>query len=124
MFPYSSLVFGTIAFKLYDLGQMFWVSFHKCLKGVCWVFGPFLLTELVCSQSRTGLCDGHSKTLTLLSVSHIVINLGVCLGSLSIWKTHLRPGMLLQYVCKMFFPHDAVDFVTFTCPYFSKHPKT
>lgn len=26
-----TLVFGSIAFKLYDLGQMFWVSFHKLL---------------------------------------------------------------------------------------------
>uniref|UniRef100_A0A4W5MQY3 Leishmanolysin-like peptidase n=1 Tax=Hucho hucho TaxID=62062 RepID=A0A4W5MQY3_9TELE len=41
---------------------------------------------------RSGLCDGHSNTLTLLSLSHFATTLEVCLGSLSIWKTHLRPS--------------------------------
>uniref|UniRef100_A0A4W5P8T2 Aldehyde dehydrogenase 16 family, member A1 n=1 Tax=Hucho hucho TaxID=62062 RepID=A0A4W5P8T2_9TELE len=36
---------------------------------------------------RSGLCDGHSNTLTLLSFSHFATTLEVCLGSLSIWKT-------------------------------------
>ena len=46
-FTYISLVFGTIAFKLYDLGQTFWISFHKLLTIVGRNFGPFLPTELV-----------------------------------------------------------------------------
>lgn len=40
---------------------------------------------------RSGLCDGHSYTLTLLSLKHFVTNLEVCLGSLSIRKTSLHP---------------------------------
>lgn len=38
---------GTIVIKLYDLGQMYLLSFHKLLKLVGRNFGPFLLTELV-----------------------------------------------------------------------------
>ena len=46
-FTYTQLVFGSIAFKLFNLGQTFWVAFHK-LPSISWVnFGPFLLTELV-----------------------------------------------------------------------------
>ena len=46
-FTYTQLVFSTIAFKLFNLGQMFQVAFHK-LPTISWVnFGPFLLTELV-----------------------------------------------------------------------------
>jgi hypothetical protein len=42
-FTYTPLVFGTIAFKLFNLGQMF----HK-LPTISWVnFGPFLMIELV-----------------------------------------------------------------------------
>jgi hypothetical protein len=43
----TQLVFGSIAFKLLNLGKMFWVVFHK-LPTIIWVnFGPFLLTELL-----------------------------------------------------------------------------
>ena len=46
-YTYTQLVFGSIAFKLFNLGQTFWVAFHK-LPTMRWVnFGPFLLTELV-----------------------------------------------------------------------------
>uniref|UniRef100_A0A4W5KNQ3 Uncharacterized protein n=1 Tax=Hucho hucho TaxID=62062 RepID=A0A4W5KNQ3_9TELE len=31
------------------------------------------------------VCDGHSNTLTLLSLSHFATTLEVCLGSFSIW---------------------------------------
>ena len=41
---------------------------------------------------RSGLCDGHSKVLTLLSFSLFVTNLTVCLGLLSMWKTYLYPS--------------------------------
>ena len=41
---------------------------------------------------RSGFCDAHSNTFTLLSLSHFATTLEVCLGSLSIWKTHLRPS--------------------------------
>lgn len=30
-FTYISLVFSSIAFELHDLGQTFWVAFHKLL---------------------------------------------------------------------------------------------
>ena len=44
---YTQLVFGSIAFQLFNLGQMFWVAFPK-LPTISWVnFDPFLLTELV-----------------------------------------------------------------------------
>ena len=46
-FTYNQLVVGSIAFKLFNLGQTFWVAFHK-LPTISWVnFGPFLLSELV-----------------------------------------------------------------------------
>ena len=46
-FTYTQLIFGSIAFKLFNLGQTFLVAFHK-LPTISWVnFGPFLLTELV-----------------------------------------------------------------------------
>ena len=46
-FRYTQLVFGNIAFKLFNLGQMFRVAFHK-IPTISWVnFGQFLLTELV-----------------------------------------------------------------------------
>uniref|UniRef100_A0AAZ3QKZ9 SAM domain-containing protein n=1 Tax=Oncorhynchus tshawytscha TaxID=74940 RepID=A0AAZ3QKZ9_ONCTS len=46
-FTYTQLVFCSIAFKLVNLGQTFWVAFHK-LPTIRWVnFDPFLLTELV-----------------------------------------------------------------------------
>ena len=41
---------------------------------------------------RSGLRDGHSNTLTLMSLSHFATTLEVCLGSLSIWKVHLQPS--------------------------------
>ena len=46
-FADTQLVFGSIAFKLFNLGQMFRVDFHKH-PTISWVnIGPFLLTELV-----------------------------------------------------------------------------
>ena len=45
---------------------------------------------------RSGLCDGHSNTLTLLSLSHFATTLEVCLGSLSIWKTHLPKHVIVK----------------------------
>ena len=77
---------------------------------------------------RSGLCDGHSNTLTLLSLSHFATTLEVCLGSLSLWKTHLRPSfnwcleMLLQYIHILFLPHDAIYFVKCTSPSCIKAP--
>ena len=43
-FTYTQLVFGSIAFlNCLNLGQMFWVAFHK-LPTISWMnFGPFLL---------------------------------------------------------------------------------
>ena len=73
-------------------------------------------------------CDGHSNILTLLSLSHFATTLEECLGSLSIWKTHLRPSfnlcleMLLQYIHIIFLPHDAIYFVKCTSPSCSKAP--
>lgn len=50
-------------------------------------------------------------------------SLAVCLGPLSIWKTHLYPNfvvdvlMLLQYFYLMFFPHDAGPSCSKTSPH-------
>ena len=53
---------------------------------------------------RSGLCDGHCKTLTLLSLGHFVASLAVCFGSLSIWRTHLHPSFnFLAYVLRCCF---------------------
>ena len=41
---------------------------------------------------RSGLCEGHSNTFTLLSRSHFLTTCAVCLGSLSCWKIQLRPS--------------------------------
>ena len=125
------------------------VAFHKHLT-ISWVnLGPFLLTELYtrfvgllartclfssanrCSIGlRSGLCDGHANTLTLLSLSHFATTLKVCLGSLSIWKPHLRPCFnFLTDVFRccfnihiIFLPHDAIYFVKCTSPFCSKAP--
>ena len=80
---------------------------------------------------RSGLCNGHSNTSTLLSLSHFATILQVCLGSLSIWKTHLRSSfnfltdvlMLLQYIHIIVLPHDAIYFVKCTSPSCSKAPQ-
>ena len=46
-FTFTQLVFGSIAFKLFNLSQTFLVAFHKH-PTISWVnFGPFLQTELV-----------------------------------------------------------------------------
>ena len=127
-FTYTQLVFGSIAFKLFNLGKTFRIAFHKLPK-IGWVnFGPFFLTELMylsqvcrppCSHAlfqfchkfsiglRTGLC-GHSDTLTLLSLSHFATTLEVCLGSMSIWKTHLRAltSWLMSWDVASIYPHN------------------
>lgn len=43
----QSSTFGSIAFELYDWGQVFQMCFHKLLAIVCRNVGLFLLTELV-----------------------------------------------------------------------------
>ena len=77
---------------------------------------------------KSELCDGHSNTLTFLCLSHFATTLEVGLGSLSIWKTHLRPSfnfqtdvlMLLQYIHIIFPPHEAIYFVKCTSSSCSK----
>jgi hypothetical protein len=83
---YTQLVFGSIAFKLCNLDQTFRIAFHE-LPTISWVnFGPsswqtwsnwvrfvgllaharFFRSAYKCSIGlRSGLCDGHSNTLTL-----------------------------------------------------------
>jgi hypothetical protein len=46
-FTYTQLVFGSIAFKLFNLGQTFRVAFHKLPTINLETFGKILLTELV-----------------------------------------------------------------------------
>jgi hypothetical protein len=44
-FTYTQLVFGSIAFKLFNLGQTFWVAFHK-LPTISWVnFGHMYIPQ-------------------------------------------------------------------------------
>lgn len=107
-FAYIAVVFGSIAFKL-----MTWVNLdvlqpasHSSLQE----FGPippdrsgvaepslyaawFLQAfPALPTGLRSAFCDGHFKTLTLLSWSYFVTMLVVCLGSLVNWKTVLHPG--------------------------------
>jgi hypothetical protein len=39
-FTYTHLVFGSIAFKLFNLGQTFRVTFHKLKLGEFWLIPP------------------------------------------------------------------------------------
>ena len=64
-FTCTQLVFGSIAFQLFNLGQMFRVAFHQ-LPTISWVnFGPFLLARTCFFSSahkfymglKSGLCD-------------------------------------------------------------------
>ncbi|MEQ2302333.1 hypothetical protein AMECASPLE_005751 [Ameca splendens] len=41
-------------------------------------------------SQRSGICDGHSKPLTLLVLSQFATNLALYLGPLSIWKCQVR----------------------------------
>ena len=124
---YIHSVFGCIAFKLFNLGQMFWVDFHKqswCnsvrFVGLLDHMRFFSSAHNFSIGLRSGLSDGRSNTLTLLSLSHFATTLEVCLGSLSIWKTHLRP--IPQYIQIIFLSHDAIYFVKRTNPSCSKPP--
>ena len=87
-FTYTKLVFGSISFKLFNLGQTFQVVFHKLLAhSSCqsWCNGVRVVglarTHFFSSAHkysiglRSGLCDGHSKTFTLLSLSHFASTL-------------------------------------------------
>ena len=65
-----------------------WVRFVGLLAHTCF----FSSAHTFSIGLRSGLRDGHSNTLTLLSLSHFATTLEVRLGSLSIWKTHLRPS--------------------------------
>lgn len=49
---------------------------------------PFQLCLIPSIGLRSGLCDGHSKTVTLLSVSHFVSHLAY----LGPYGTHLQPS--------------------------------
>ena len=112
-FRYTQLVFGSIAFKLFNCGQNVSGSLPQASRkklGECWPIPPeragvtesglsgSLLAHFFSSAHkftmglRSGLCDGHSNTLTLLSLSHFATTLEAFLRSLSILKTHLRPG--------------------------------
>ena len=60
-----------------------WPTWRRASCDIMWILSIGLISVL---------CDGHSKRLTLLSLSHFVTNLAVCLGSLSIWRIYLRPS--------------------------------
>ena len=70
------------------MGWCNWVRFVGLLARTCF----FSSAHKFSMGLRSGLCYGHSNTSTLLSLSHFVTTLEVCLGSLSIWKTNLRPS--------------------------------
>uniref|UniRef100_A0A8C7RFC5 Tenascin Cb n=1 Tax=Oncorhynchus mykiss TaxID=8022 RepID=A0A8C7RFC5_ONCMY len=61
-FPVSQkLVFGSIAFKLFNLGETFQVAFYKH-STISWVnFGPFLLTELVSRGQKQHVFPYHPE---------------------------------------------------------------
>ena len=68
--------------------------------------------------------------LDFVVLSHFATTLEVCLGSLSIWKTNLRPSFNFQTdvlrwcfnISTIFLLHDAIYFVKCTSPTFSKAP--
>lgn len=97
---YISVVFGSIALKLCDLGQTFWMCFNKLLTIVGRNLGSFPPDRIVVTEpslyatlftqafsalpigSRSDLCDGHSKTLFVMLQSlhhHVASLLVLCL---------------------------------------------
>jgi hypothetical protein len=79
-FTYTQLVFGSVAFKLFNLGQMFRVAFHK-LPTISWVnFGQFSSAHKFSIGLRSGLCDGHSQYLDVVVLKPFCHNLGSMLG--------------------------------------------
>lgn len=44
---YINVVFASMAFKPFSLGQTFWIAFHKLFTISCWTFAPYFLTEHV-----------------------------------------------------------------------------
>ena len=116
------------------LGKFWYISsWQSWCKWVRFV-GPLARTHFFsaahkCSIGlRSGLCDGHFNTLNLLSLNYFATTLEVCLGSLSIWKTHLRPSfnfltdILLQYIHTIVLPHNAIYFVKCSSPSCNKAP--
>ena len=53
----------------------------------------WVLSSAVSSSAHpwSGDWDGHGRSLILCLVNHFWVNLAVCLGSLSCWKTQWRP---------------------------------
>lgn len=47
-------------------------------------------------DSDQGFCDGHSRTLTLMSSRHFLTILAASLVSVSIWKAHVQPSFSFQ----------------------------
>ena len=75
---------------------------------------------------RSGLCEGHSKTLTLLSFSHFATTWGQCPFGRPICDQALTSWMISWDVATIhphkFSSHDAIYFVKCTSPSCSKAP--
>src|SRR5687768_778673 len=53
-----------------------------------------------CSMGlRSGLWAGHSNSFTLFLLKNSVVDLDLCLGSLSCWNVYLRPNPSLLADC-------------------------
>ena len=123
---------------LFNLGQTFGVAFHKLFHSSCqswcnWVrFVGLLARTLFFSSAhiffiglRSGLCDGHSNTLTLLSLSpfaiyswgHCPFGRPICDKALTFW---LMSWDIAIHI--IFQPQDAIYFVMCTSPSCSKAP--
>ena len=157
-FTYTQLVLGSIAFKLFHLGQTFWVAFHK-LPTISWgilahsswlswcncvrFVGLLARTLFITSAHtfsiglRSGLCDGHSNTLTLLSLSlpqlwkyawgHCPFGRPICNQALTSWLMSWDVASIYPLNFPphdaIYFPHDAIYFVKCTNPSCSKAPR-
>ncbi len=63
------------------------------LDGKRWWTAIFRSLQRCSIGFKSGLCLGHSRTVTELLWSHSFVILAVCLGSLSCWKVNLRPSL-------------------------------
>ena len=78
---------------------------------------------------RSGDWLGHSRTLICFFLSHSVVALAVCFGSLSCWKTHPRPIFSALTFFTPNFPvhgpiHPSLNTGKLSCPLAEKHPQS
>lgn len=144
------LIFSSSAFKLYNLFRFPFTNFSHYPAGIVsssswqnwwnWVRSEGLLAHPRPFSSalkfpvrlRSELCDGRSKTLTLLSFSHFDTNVAAtgnhCPSEDPFVSKLSLPGCCLEKVLQLFFIivffHENIDFVTCTSLSCSQAPPT